>query len=358
MRLLPLLLIVACGDKDGADDSGTPQDTDDEQADTSPPEDTGFPYVDDLDQDGSPRGEDCDDLNPAIFPGAEETCDGVDEDCDSAVDEGLMATWYLDIDRDGHGGADYTLETCAPPEGWVSSSDDCDDTDFTVHPDAFEVCDDDVDNDCDGEDDACPPEPGACSDFMPVDNVGMALDFYDSGSGGEYTRWDIDYTGASTWDGYEVWLTVETGTYVCDCDFFAQWTRTLAWTCEVDGVHLVYEDMESTINSHGISSTSETFTEYGGRPLVVPLTIESGTTWRVEGVRPQGGLYHSYPAQSGGVWHIQTTERDREVEAGTWYAHRIMTLDDSGNTDSYWIAEGVGIIRDIAGWEPRTISGI
>jgi len=43
----------------------------------------------DQDGDGVPAGDDCDDANPAAFPGAVEVCnDGVDNDCDALVDEG------------------------------------------------------------------------------------------------------------------------------------------------------------------------------------------------------------------------------------------------------------------------------
>ena len=42
-------------------------------------------------------GSDCDDLNAAVYPGAEEVCDGADNDCDTEVDEGLLVS--------GRGGA-------------------------------------------------------------------------------------------------------------------------------------------------------------------------------------------------------------------------------------------------------------
>lgn len=40
----------------------------------------------DLDMDGSPRGEDCDDLDPRRAPTLDETCDGIDNNCDGLVD--------------------------------------------------------------------------------------------------------------------------------------------------------------------------------------------------------------------------------------------------------------------------------
>ncbi|HAD12429.1 MAG TPA: hypothetical protein DCF33_08315, partial [Saprospirales bacterium] len=44
---------------------------------------------------------DCDDNNAAINPGAQEVCDGVDNDCDGQVDEGVKTTYYADADGDG-----------------------------------------------------------------------------------------------------------------------------------------------------------------------------------------------------------------------------------------------------------------
>ncbi len=42
----------------------------------------------DADQDGYPESQDCDDGNGAVHPGAEELCNGIDDDCDGDTDEG------------------------------------------------------------------------------------------------------------------------------------------------------------------------------------------------------------------------------------------------------------------------------
>ena len=92
---------------------------------------------------------DCDDTTAAVYPGAEEVCDGLDNDCSGGVDEGLLTTVYADPDGDGYGLALVSMESCSVPDGYATSSGDCDEEDALIHPGAEEVCDG-ADNDCSG----------------------------------------------------------------------------------------------------------------------------------------------------------------------------------------------------------------
>ena len=106
----------------------------------------------DGDGDGAGAVIDCDDADPLVYPGAEEHCDGVDEDCDGEVDEDSVDApmWYLDVDGDGWGG-DHSEPACQPPSGYVAQGGDCHESDPSVHPGAVERCCDAVDQDCDGD---------------------------------------------------------------------------------------------------------------------------------------------------------------------------------------------------------------
>jgi hypothetical protein len=97
-------------------------------------------------------GGDCDDDDSGRHPEAEEVCDGLDQDCDDLIDEGLASTWFMDLDGDGYGSDEAQVEDCDQPPGSVTEGGDCDDDDAQIHPDATEVPGDGVDSDCDGED--------------------------------------------------------------------------------------------------------------------------------------------------------------------------------------------------------------
>ncbi len=73
------------------------------------------------------NGDDCVDSNSFIFPGANEACDDIDNNCDGETDEYVQNTYYLDTDFDGFGNIDEALLACEMPLGYVDNGDDCDD---------------------------------------------------------------------------------------------------------------------------------------------------------------------------------------------------------------------------------------
>ena len=108
----------------------------------------------DADGDGYIAGSDCDDDDAAVNPGAVESCNGVDDDCDGSVDVAAVdaVPWYADADGDGYGDPAVTTDACDEPTGYVSNADDCDDADASSSPAGTETPYDGVDQDCDGAD--------------------------------------------------------------------------------------------------------------------------------------------------------------------------------------------------------------
>jgi hypothetical protein len=132
-RLLPFcLLLAACPE--------TPAEKEDTGVRDTAPEDTDTgghtgEEPEDVDGDGYDSTEDCNDRDHTVHPGATETCNGVDDNCDGVVDDGF------DRDGDGATNADACLD-----------GTDCDDGDATVFPGAPEVPYDGIDQDCNGSD--------------------------------------------------------------------------------------------------------------------------------------------------------------------------------------------------------------
>jgi hypothetical protein len=92
---------------------------------------------------------DCDDAEEDIFPGADELCDGVDNDCNGEIDEDGATLTYADEDGDGFGDDSTATPSCTVEPGRVVVGGDCDDLEEAAHPEAVEICDE-IDNNCDG----------------------------------------------------------------------------------------------------------------------------------------------------------------------------------------------------------------
>lgn len=133
---------------------------------------------------------DCNDNDAAIHPGqAEVPGDGRDNDCDGLADEDSLntanATDAADMDGDGISVA----------------NGDCDDHNASVKPGASEVCNDGLDNDCDGVADRSVDTSGnvtACNPFDPAMPQDIPIDPISFGNDGAP---EIAFTSGAIGDG-------------------------------------------------------------------------------------------------------------------------------------------------------------
>lgn len=119
---------------------------------------------------------DCNDIIAGINPGATEVCNGLDDNCDAIMDpEGASgcSPWFADRDDDGWGVLFDSRCLCRAGDVYTTKEvGDCDDMEYHVNPEAWESCDNNIDEDCDG----IVNEPGAlwCDQyFADVDQDGI-----------------------------------------------------------------------------------------------------------------------------------------------------------------------------------------
>jgi len=78
---------------------------------------------------------DCDDTDDTVYSGATELCDGLDNDCDTVIDDDVeMYDYYLDSDSDGYGTSSISTSSCSDVTGYVLNSGDCNDSSAILNP--------------------------------------------------------------------------------------------------------------------------------------------------------------------------------------------------------------------------------
>lgn len=260
---------------------------------------------DDVDQDGdalTPAQGDCDDTDPAQFPGADESVpDGLSNDCDQQIDE--------DVDLDGDG---WTLaqEDCddanpsvnpgspAPDLDCDADNDgyrshgfdrtlyiyDCDDADPSVNPDAVDGpsangidddCDGLPDGDVDGDGDGFTPAEGDCLDsdpairpFAPGDQIGDGVD-----------------TNCSGWDG-DVWVDglgyarfVPAGSFEMGCDVDRDDPDDL-WTCPARWRPVHQVQIQRNLRVQAFEVRQDAYEDLiGSDPSQLPGVAVSNVSW-------------------------------------------------------------------------------
>lgn len=159
---------------------------------------------------------DCDDAAPDRFTGNTETCDDIDNDCDTLIDEvgtvenGLKSVFYRDRDGDGRGANGSAIQACTPPNStWIDTDGDCRDNPAdplapSIHEGAPEICDGE-DNDCDGNTDATdgdlvPPPSGIGATYQCGGSSGWVI----TACAGSLLHCDNNITNGCETDGTQM----------------------------------------------------------------------------------------------------------------------------------------------------------
>lgn len=253
----------------------------------------------DADGDGYASNVDCNDADAAINPGADEICDGIDNNCNGDIDEAGGATWYADADGDTYGDAAATTVSCDAPMGYVADNTDCNDGDDAINPAATEVCDG-VDNNCDGNID---------------EGIDLSISITPTGVIELCKPDDVTLSAVGTFDSYQWYkngspLTGETGaTYTTNKPAYYQVEGFIgACSSGLSAVQAVavYESPNANITyPDGLNLC---FAD----PLLLKASYDATYTyvWYLDGVEIGGATIANYEATATGDYYCVITSAD------------------------------------------------
>ncbi len=172
-----------------------------------------------------------DPFNAASTP---EICDYTDNDLDGLIDEGVLNTYYRDVDNDTYGDASVITQACTPPAGYVTNSTDCNDGNASINPGVTELCNG-IDDNCNTQVDESCPIVEVCDG---IDNDGDGFideGFPDTDGDSQADCVDTDDDGDGMSDGWEVQYGLNPldpldGSYDTDFDGFTNYQEYIAGT--------------------------------------------------------------------------------------------------------------------------------
>jgi hypothetical protein len=297
----------------------------------------------------SRNGADCDDAVSAVHPGASEVCDGVDQDCDGAIDEGTTH-YYTDGDGDGYG--DDSTETCTSGGGRVTTGGDCDDADAQVWPGAPELCDG-RQNDCDAATWSATDEDGTVSYYTTAGVWSDVTSTWAAGTSSAVATVPMASTG-----GYAVcpgtWYVSLVATGGDDVEVIAPYgaTRTVLDRAGTSGTVLSVQD--STLYAEGLTLTGGTgssgTSRFGGAVLSYATTSSSVATVSLVDC----DVYDNTATYGGGVavygWGeillVDTDVHDNTASTsggGVFVQKGSASCEGGGVTDNTSVSEGGGL---------------
>jgi Putative metal-binding motif/Secretion system C-terminal sorting domain/IPT/TIG domain len=221
---------------------------------------------------------DCVDNNSAINPGASETCNNFDDDCDGTVDNGLsFVDYYNDLDGDTYGAGTANNACQSPGATYVTNNTDCNNNNAAIKPGATEICGNGIDEDCSGSDLICPS-----TGDLTVTNV-LSIGNYGTGT---QTTFNLHFTSGtdnieSPGPGADIWF-----------QFTAQ---SNAIRIQLNGATNADDDLDVSLYDY-TTTTGE---------ALIPLDIENDVTPTNLGISTDGGneiLYYDQLEVGSTYW--------------------------------------------------------
>ena len=244
---------------------------------------------------------DCNSTNGAVYPGATEICNSIDDDCDTQIDEGLtFINYYADADADGYGAGTAT-NACSQPVGFVTSNTDCNNSNSAVNPGATEVSNS-IDDNCNGQIDegltfSVTPSSQTNVSCYGGSNGAASINTPTGGAGGYTYNWT---PGNPTGDGTVSVTGLTAGTWTCTVTDANSVTATTSFVITQPAAISVTPSSQTNVSCFGGSN--------GAATINTPTGGAGGYTYDWTPGTPTGDGTVSVTGLTAGTWTCTVTD--------------------------------------------------